>query len=220
MKIFYEHRTKFEMVNWIMKRILLILLVLVCFTVAGFRIDDGEPKWKAPASGFIDIIVESNVNRLVFSYPLNEISMYDTGEAIYGNEDAETVNIIVPVKDFRCSNKIAFKDFLTLLKADQYPNLTIAIPQKVLMYYDNDESVTLHNITINIAGVLKKYDIICRAENRNSKDYILIGMIKIRLNDLKIEPPEKYFGLVKIKDEVIVKFGFSLKDYSLAINNN
>ena len=203
-----------------MKKKLLILLLILYFPVAGFRIDDGEPKWNAPVTGFIDIIVESNVNRLFFSYPLSEINLYDTGVVLPAKEDTGTANIIVPVKDFRCTNKIAFKDFLTLLKADQYPNLTIAIPQKVLMYYDNDESVTLHNITINIAGVLKKYDIICRAENRNSKDYILIGMIKIRLNDLKIEPPEKYFGLVKIKDEVIVKFGFSLKDYSLAINNN
>lgn len=201
-----------------MKRIFLILTVLIYFPVAGFRIDNGSYELKAPASGFIDIIVESNVNRLVFSYPLSEIKLYYAGEAIADTENKDTANIIVPVKDFRCTNKLAFKDFLTLLKANQYPNLTITIPQKFLMQFYHD-SITIHNIMINIAGISKKYDIPCRAENLNSEDYLLIGTINIRLEDLKIEPPEKYFGLVKIKDEVIVKFGFRLKDYSLADSN-
>ena len=199
---------------------ILILLVISCFPVAGFRVDDGESKWNAPVTGFIDIIVESNVNRLFFSYPLSVISLYDTGEILSEKEDTGTANIIVPVKDFRCTNKTAFKDFLTLLKADQYPYLTIAIPQKVLMQLQSYESVTIYNTIINIAGISKKFDITCRVGNLSSQDFIVVGTVKIHLKDLKIEPPVKYFGLVKIKDEVIVKFGFSLKDYSLAINKN
>jgi hypothetical protein len=47
-----------------------------------------------------------------------------------------------------------------------------------------------------------------------------MGTLKVRLTDLEIEPQVKYFGLVKIRDEVIVKFGFSYKDYHLATNKN
>lgn len=186
--------------------------------MAGFIIDNDKPGGKAPANGFIDITVESNVNRLYFSYPLSRSSMYDASES--GNEESETVNIIAPVRDFRCSNEAAFRDFLTLLKADQYPDLSITVPQDYLLHDPQNEQVTIHDVIINIAGVSKKYDITCRVENRNSKDYFLVGTVKIRLTDLEIEPPVKYFGLVKIKDEVIVKFGFSLGDYNLAINKN
>jgi hypothetical protein len=73
-------------------------------------------------------------------------------------------------------------------------------------------------VTISIAGVSKKYDITGRIEDLNSNDHLLVGTINISLADLEIEPPVKFFGLVKIKDEVIVKFGISLKDYNLAVN--
>jgi len=201
-----------------MKKNLLILSLLLCFPLAGFIIDNNEPGGKAPANGFIDITVESNVNRLFFSYPLSRTSIYDAGES--GNEESEAVNIIVPVRDFRCSNETAFRDFLTLLKADQYPELSITVPQDYLLQNPQNEQVTIHDVIINIAGVSKKYDIACRVENRNSQDYILVGIVKIRFTDLKIEPPVKYFGLVKIKDEVIVKFGFSLEDFNLATYKN
>jgi hypothetical protein len=202
----------------IRKKYLLILSVLLYFPIAGLIFDGDEPDGRAPTNGFIDITVESNVNRLFFSYPLNRTSIYDSGKS--GNKTGETVNIIVPVRDFRCSNKTAFRDFLTLLKADQYPELSITVPQDYLMQHPQNERLTIHDVIINIAGVSKKYDITCRVEDRNSKDSILIGTVKIRLTDLEIKPPVKYFGLVKIKDEVIVKFGISLGDYYLAINKN
>jgi hypothetical protein len=202
----------------IRKKNLLILSVLLYFPLAGFIFNYDEPEGKAPVNGFIDITVESNVNRLFFSYPLERTGMYDVGKSV--NTTGETVNIIVPVRDFRCSNATAFRDFLTLLKADQYPELSITVPRDYLIQYPQNGQLTIHDVIINIAGVSKKYDIACRVEARNSKDIILIGTVKIRLTDLEIDPPVKYFGLVKIKDEVIVKFGFSFKDHSLAINNN
>jgi hypothetical protein len=197
-----------------MKRTLLILIILSCFPLAGFRFDDGKHGGEVLTDGFIDITVESNINRMFFSYPLTGLSLHDAGDT--GNINAEAVNITVPVKDFRCENATAYHDFVSLLKADQYPDLSITIPHDELIQYPRKEYVTIHNLVINIAGVSKKYDIICRAENLNSEDSFLMGTLKVRLTDLEIEPPVKYFGLVKIKDEVIVKFGFSYKDYHLA----
>jgi len=201
-----------------MKRTLLKLIILLYFPLAGFIIDNDDPGGKAPTNGFIDITVESNVNRLFFSYSLNSMSLFNASES--SNQNNETVNINVPVRDFRCSNETAFRDFLTLLKADQYPELSIIVPRGFLLQYPQNEQVTIHDVIISIAGVSKKYNVTCRVESLNSKDYNLIGMVKIRLTDLDIEPPVKYFGLVKIKDEVIVKFGFSSGDHNLAIHKN
>ena len=198
------------------KKILLILSVLLYFPMAGFITYDGGYEWKAPANGFIDITVESNVNRLFFTYPLREINLHDDDEP--AGQGAETAKIIVPVKDFRCANETALRDFLALLRADRYPDLSITIPQNVLIQYHHNEQITIENVTISIAGVSKKYDITGRIEDLNSNDHLLVGTINISLADLEIEPPVKFFGLVKIKDEVIVKFGISLKDYNLAVN--
>lgn len=200
-----------------LKKLLLILLVIASYTVAGSDPGAGGSGWTAPATGFIDINVESNINRLNFSYSVRNIYLYDAARP--GIVEAEKADIVVPVREFTCTNEIAYNDFLSLLKAEQYPDLTITIPQDVLVHYDLNEIVTINDVTINIAGISKEYDILCRVEKDFENRPVLAGTVTINLSELRIDPPVKYFGLIKIKDEVIVKFGFRLNDNSLAINN-
>ncbi|MFH0843617.1 MAG: hypothetical protein V1903_13505 [Bacteroidota bacterium] len=194
-----------------MRRKSLILFILAFYTLSGFKSDDGSPDRGVFTGGFIDITVESNINRVFFSYSL-------TGIGLYNDSDPETVNITVPVKDFRCVNETAFQDFLILLKADKYPYLSISIPQKSLTQNPQKEYFTIQSMVISIAGVSREYSINCRIENIDSGKSFLAGTLNIRLTDLGIEPPVKYFGLVKIENEVIVKFGFSINDYRLVTN--
>lgn len=188
------------------KNLIIIIVTILFFPLSSLTwIQQGN---ESPVTGYLDITVESNVNKVLFSYPISDMNLAP------GN-NAMMTNIVVPVKDFRCDNKIAFRDFLTLLKADEYPDLTIAIPWKVIEQLRHRNSVRLRDITINIAGVSKEYDIVCTAENAGP-DKILAGTIRIDLSDLDITPPVKYFGMVKIKEEVIVKFGLGFKDQSFA----
>jgi hypothetical protein len=177
-----------------------LLIFSSCFGIAGAGIN-------SPVTGFIDIQVESNINKVSFSYPLSESNISSSGERMTGKAD-----IVVPVKDFKCTNRIAYRDFLKLLRANEYPEIKVSIPGNIVEQLQNKESVVLHDVLITIAGTSKKYDIICKSERKKgSGDNILVGTISVRLEDLNIDPPEKYFGMVKIKDHVIVKFGLGIK---------
>jgi hypothetical protein len=171
------------------------------------------------ASGFINIIVESNVNKVLFTYPLNEVDLKNQSILFRDADNQQAAKIVVPVKKFKCSNKMAFNDFLNLLRANQYPDITISIPEKFLKNLDRDETSVLKNVEITIAGITRKYDIQCKTESNGNDELKLIGSVKIDLRDLQIEPPVKYFGMVKIKDKVIVNFGIGIKDQNLAFNN-
>lgn len=193
-----------------MKSFIPILIILYTLVV-GFTIDDGGTEGMEPTTGYIDITVESNVNRLFFKYAMDEVCLSLTGSTLQNiNGDSAPAMITVPVREFKCTNKMAYNDFLTLLKEGQYPEMTITIPQKVIPRIYSTDSVVLNDVLISIAGVSKKYDIECKIENLNTDDQFLIGTAKIRLSDLEIEPPVKSFGLVKVRDEIIVKFGFCL----------
>lgn len=189
-----------------MKNIIIILISILFFPLTGMKNESGIDS--APVTGYLNITVESNVNKVLFSYPISEKNLTP------GN--GKMTNIVLPVKGFECDNKIAYKDFLTLLKADVYPDLTIELPEKVIRQLRNRNDVVLRNVTINIAGISKEYDIVCTAENSTSGDKVLTGAIIVELSELDIKPPVKYFGMVKIKDEVMVKFGLGIKDQSLA----
>lgn len=188
------------------KSIFIILISVLFFPLTGLITDSGDGD--GPVTGYLDITVESNINKVLFYYPISEKNVAPGSERM--------TNIVLPVKDFKCDNKTAYRDFLTLLKADEHPDLTIELPEKALQQIKNRDEVVLKNVTINIAGVSKEYDIVCTAENSGAGDKVLAGTITVGLTDLDITPPVKYFGMVKIKDEVIVKFGLGLKDQSIA----
>jgi hypothetical protein len=186
---------------------------MVLITVNGALHANENTGSSSPITGFINITVESNVNKVMFSYPLS-------GENINGEETHRGFSITVPVKDFRCDNKIAFKDFISLLKADRFPDLSITIPGDMLERLHTEDSLTLHNVMINIAGVTRAYDIRVVPQSGNTSDNLLTGTITLGLSDLSIQPPVKLFGMVKVKDKVIVRFGLGLKKYFYARDRN
>lgn len=188
------------------KNILILLSAVLFFPLYGVNIASGEND--VPVIGYISITVESNVNKVLFTYPISDRNI--------ASPNGKMTNIVLNVKDFKCDNKIAYKDFLSLLKADVYPEMTIELPGKVFQQLENKDELILKNVTINIAGVSKEYDILCTAENTRTGDKVLAGTIMVGLTELDITPPVKYLGMVKIKDEVIVKFGLGIKDQSFA----
>ena len=171
-------------------------------------------------SGFLDIIVQSNINRLIFNYDLNE-NCLPSANAVKTNYDYDPADlrILIPVRDFQSRNKSVYKDFLTLLKADQFPYLEIIIPQNPGIFITENSSGILHNVMITVAGVSKNYDIDYSIEKTGTQNDILLGLSRIRLTDFGLEPPVKFSGLVKVRDEIIVKFGFCLKNKGKAVKS-
>ena len=194
----------------------LLLLIIPASIGASERTSD---KTDNP-TGFIDILVQSNINRLVFNYDLykNCIKSKQGTKTNY-EYDSSAFRIMIPVRDFRCRNKSVYNDFLTLLKADQFPFLEIKIPENMGIYISENKSGILHNVTITVAGVSRNYDIDYSIENTGTGNEILLGLSHLRLTDFGLEPPVKFSGLVKVRDEIIVKFGFCLKKTDQAVKS-
>lgn len=192
-------------------QVLLILILLFSVCTAGYDSVSKPPDGKMPsASGFINIIVESNVNKLLFTCEIDEMNT-PFREVIYESGNSGSAIINIPLKDFNCVNKAALNDFLSLLKADRHPDFLIIIPDLNIINCYNKDSVIIRDVSANVAGVTKKYDVSFRIENTNTGFCLYTGTLRILLSDLNIKPPVKYFGLVRVKNEVLVKFGLYLK---------
>ncbi|HUX57531.1 MAG TPA: hypothetical protein VMV77_11190 [Bacteroidales bacterium] len=191
-----------------MKKVLLILQFIYPL-LTGFITDDTSAGRMEASYGFIDINVESNINKLFFKYDLKEKSYPFSGiDCTKNTDDTSAIQIVVPVKDFQCTNHFAYRDFLKLLKESQFPFLAISIPKNTIINSETGDWLIIHDVMLTIAGVAKKYDIICRIEYDKNREKVLIGTTKILLTDLDIEPPVKTLGLIRIKNEIIVNFGF------------
>jgi len=198
-----------------MKRLAIILLLLLSFVMSSFRITESPGSRSSPNLGFIDIVVESNVNRMLFTYQLDQNSLIMNNSGINtGGNDTSSIQIMVPVRDFQCGNPFGYKDFITLLNASQYPYMKIAIPRKAFFGKGTDTSLILNGVLLTVAGVSRNYNIPCNIEMSGNGNQLVVGTTMLKLTDLKIEPPVKSMGLIKIKNEIIVNFGFRVTEYT------
>ena len=72
----------------------------------------------------------------------------------------------------------------------------------------NSETYTDQPIQITIAGVTREYHVFCLVNSCSDNLIYVSGYRYIKLTDFNLDPPKKFQGLVKVKDEVLINFGF------------
>ena len=154
-------------------------------------------------SNYILISGESNIN--LFSFTYNSTIARSSKIFIYTG-DTGIIKISIPIRDFEASNPLMYNDFLKLMKAAEYPRITISFSKRQLELADNETYPLCPEIGITIAGITRAYPINCTINNCADKLYIN-GSKKIRLTDFNLHPPEKLNGLVRVQDEINVNFG-------------
>jgi hypothetical protein len=155
-------------------------------------------------SDFIIITGASNVNQFNFYYN-NPVFPVIT-PALTSSLDSK-IEISIPVKDFEAGNPLMHNDFLTLLKAGEYPQIGISFSTDMLDLALPEFNNHYTKINITIAGVTRTYPLVCSVK-KCSQGVFVSGSEAIRLSDFDLPRPEKLSGLIKVRDELSVSFGF------------
>jgi hypothetical protein len=150
---------------------------------------------------YLHIRGESNINQ--FSFFFNSVPKN------IPNNDAtgDTMAISIPIREFEAGNPMMYRDFLELMRENQYPWITVSFSRKQLGLALTEKSELCPEIRITIAGISKTYVVDCLVE-RCSGNYYLKGNEIIKLSDFKLKPPARLLGLVKVNNEIDVNFGF------------
>lgn len=192
---------------------ILTIAALLAILLAGSGSDSPKSSKTAAGTGFVDIKVVSNLDVQNFQYSLKQKCLPVPGVSQLNLSEFEPlVRILLPVKEFTCTNRLAYRDFLTTLKAGQYPNLEIDIPPYSEVKSSADNTALLKNVTIMVAGVKKQYDINCIVTEADDEHQILNGGADLKLTDFGIVPPVRFMGLVRIKNEITISFEFCLRE--------
>ena len=194
---------------------MLRLLYTGFFLLTGYSVIQASPPTIRPlieCNNYIVISGKTNINSFHLvqtSFEANKYAPAKIIDMVYSNSEKKTLTI--PVEDFRADNQMIYRDFLKLVKAKQYPWIIINMPQ--LKRQGSDNEVNFYNVEITIAGVTRIYEISCYTERCDKEGVFIYGSRKLHLTDFNINPPEKTFGLIRVRNEVFVNFGFALNDY-------
>jgi polyisoprenoid-binding protein YceI len=121
------------------------------------------------------------------------------------NAENSTLGINIPANKIKADSKMMLNDFLDLINADKYPTIDIEIAREEIESSPTEEP-GYKNIELTMNGVTKQYRCKTYSESCYANQWCLTGQLEIRLTDFGIEPPNKFLGLIKVKDEIFVNF--------------
>jgi hypothetical protein len=163
---------------------------------------------------FVRIEGSTNLNSFVFFQKLTNSAQAQVND---GDKKSQ-LSINIPAHNFEASNPLMYKDFLELIKAHEHPIIRIIIfynPKEFLVTSKNKISSI---IEIKLAGHQQSYTIPGTLHQCSDQTIRVEGSIKLNLNDFNLEPPTKFFGMVKVNDEVYVNFGLTMENDLLTKN--
>lgn len=125
-----------------------------------------------------------------------------------GERQTEVV-VRVPVRAFDCGNARMTTDLQEALKMEDHPNITFELVHATVGT-PLDTSGTWRRIrvlgTLTIAGTKRLVNLEARGHTIDRHRFRVRGCRALRMTHFNIDPPTKAFGLIKVKDRVVVQF--------------
>lgn len=148
----------------------------------------------------IDIFGTSNIT----DFKLTFINTHHIKSKYYIHEQNGIINFAIPVESIEGSNRLMVNDFRSLIKAVEFPYINLYIGFDQLESIINGEVLDAIDVDVNIAGILKNYNVTffkdCLNENNIS------GSTALLLTDFNLSPGSKFFGMIKLDNKVFINF--------------
>jgi len=159
----------------------------------------------------IRIVGETNLNQFtLFFHNTNSNYISVKEKRTHGYYDEKLIEFRIPVEAFEGNNHLLVNDFRNLVDASNHPSIIVEIEKKVFDYIYLSSFSSALTFYLTIAGK-KEYVQGEYKTNIRNNSVVLKGSAKIRLSDFSITPPQKMFGMLQVKDVIIIKFDILIR---------
>jgi len=117
----------------------------------------------------------------------------------------------VPVRSFDCGARPISKDFWETLQAERYPRLEIRL-WSLHCNSIRDGSRVRGQVDISLAGVTKRFTIEYEIITQRGNIIRLKGRQPVQFSDFALKAPEKFNGLIKVKEILDVEFDLVIRE--------
>ncbi|MCG7856566.1 YceI family protein [Flavihumibacter sediminis] len=115
----------------------------------------------------------------------------------------------VMIRWFDCEQQVMTKEMWRTLREKEKPEMKINLIQ-VGRFKKSGEKV-LGVVEVELAGVTKRFEIMFEVGNPSPHSLSFSGIRKLSFSDFRLKPPNKLAGLIKVEEDIMVKFKISLR---------
>jgi len=155
----------------------------------------------------VEIFGESNVMDFTIKYDSDAMGEIKQNRYSHSSESKEERVFDLPVEKFEAPNKQIKSDFEHMLKAKEFPEIQIRLDEKLCL--EKQRKVKKPQdlaVNITIGGVERLVKIECISQEALPNGREFKGQGIVRLSDFNLEPPKRLFGLIKVKETIIITF--------------
>lgn len=162
-----------------------------------------------------NLIVHGSTNITKFQciiprFPKSDTIKINTGTAAKNISLSGIIKL--QVFNFDCKNSWMTSELRKTLKQTQYPYVIVKFISISELPDLNKNSASLTGtVDIELAGVVKRYDINFELDIDAAKNVYLSAIKDINFTDFKITPPSKMGKLVQTKDKLTVELSLAMK---------
>ncbi|MBX2913826.1 MAG: hypothetical protein KF856_01010 [Cyclobacteriaceae bacterium] len=121
-------------------------------------------------------------------------------------------NVQLDASAFSCGMQLMTNDFNRTIKATQHPTIAIDfISFEKTPVFGCAEERFKGRMKIMLAGVVKTFDVDCAIEVKSNGIIYLRGIREFEFADFNLTAPSRMMGMVKVEDNLEVKFSLALK---------
>jgi hypothetical protein len=198
-----------------MKILLLILLASFCCPPPISVVE----KWKIEKDSNLYIEGRSNISS--FSCGITEYLRPDTlcfyREALRQPVLSVKGGLTINVNRFNCQQQYMNKDLLKTLKANECPELKIAL--QTIGNFSGPVKNVKGTVIISLAGITRTMDVDYTVQYIDQNNLRLHGYRQVLFSDFGLTPPRKLAGLVKVEEQINVRFQLVLRSLNNTIKN-
>ena len=188
----------------------IISLALICSSFTARRAWVIDPGSRLTIQGF------TNVNKFLCA-----MDYYPGNDTLHFAEQASVEKLLfthsvmtIPIKNFDCGARAISKDFQATLKSDDYPTMSVAFIS--LQYVEHQgKGCAVGVMDITIAGVTTQYTVAYRSGVTSNGRLRLTGVHTVNFSDFRLSAPEKFRGLVRVKEGLKVYFNLVFKEVAV-----
>lgn len=125
-----------------------------------------------------------------------------------------TFEMRIPIAALRCGSRGIERDMSRALKSDQYPTIDFRFTE-LLGYIEHDIDRNVYQTRIrgeiSLAGTTRSMEIAVMAQRLDRECFRLQAELPLRMTDFGIVPPTVLLGVVKVRDDLNVRFDLILQ---------
>lgn len=187
---------------------ILLLLFLLAITAFIPAAKPGIAKWIVTKECSLKVNGSTNINQFACIIPQykgpDTLTLYKSAEPV-----KMTGSLALDVNTFDCHNRGMTGELRKTLKVKEFPNLVIRFIS--LDKYPERLEPVKGMVTIELAGVTKRFEVDYRFICDAPHVLTLVGTKQVNFSDFNITPPTKLGGIIKTKNELDVEFDLKVK---------